>query len=75
MPNGPVGLSGAVEVGDVLVAVDGVETAGKPIKEVRRLMTGAEGSQVALRFVGLRGGKKEDLTVSLTRQPPPKTSK
>jgi C-terminal processing protease CtpA/Prc len=42
LPNGPVGASGAVEVGDVLVSVDGIETAGKPIKEVRRLMTGAE---------------------------------
>ena len=75
LPNGPVGMSGLVEVGDVLVAVDGLETAGKPIKEVRRLMTGAQGSQVELRFVGLRGGKKESMAVSLSRQPPPKTSR
>ena len=68
-------MSGLVEVGDVLVSVDGIETAGKPIKEVRRLMTGAQASLVELRFVGLRSGKKETIGVSLSRQPPPKTAR
>lgn len=75
LPQGPVGLCGVVEVGDLLVAVDGVETASKQIKEVRRLMTGAEGTPVELRFVGLRDGKKESFAVTLQRQPPPKSAK
>ena len=49
--------------------------AGKQITEVRRLMTGVEGSVVELRFVGLRNGKKETVSVSLNRQPPPKTAR
>lgn len=70
-----MGQCGVVEVGDLLVAVNGVETASKEIKEVRRLMTGAEGTVVELRFVGLRDGKKESFVVTLKRQPPPKTDK
>ncbi len=57
------------------MAVNGVETASKQIKEVRRLMTGAEGTVVELRFVGLRDGKKESFAVTLKRQPPPKSDK
>ena len=75
LPNGPVGKSGAVEVGDLLVAVNGVETQAKEIKEVRRLMTGAQGSEVELRFVGLRDGNKETFAVTVIRQPPPKTTR
>ena len=75
LPNGPVGKSGAVEVGDLLVAVNGVETQAKEIKEVRRLMTGTQGSEVELRFVGLRDGNKETFAVTVIRQPPPKTTR
>lgn len=75
LPQGPVGQCGVVEVGDLLVAVDGVETAGRQIKEVRRLMTGAEGTVVELRFAGFRTGKKESFAVTLKRQPPPKSEK
>ena len=71
----PVGKSGAVEVGDLLVAVNGVETQAKEIKEVRRLMTGTQGSEVELRFVGLRDGNKETFAVTVIRQPPPKTTR
>jgi len=48
---------------------------GKQITEVRRLMTGVEGSVVELQFVGLRNGKKETVSVSLKRQPPPKIAR
>ena len=75
LPQGPLGQTGLVEVGDLLVAIDGLETAGKQIKEVRRLMTGAQGTSVELRFVGLRSGKKETFAVTVTRQPPPKSTK
>ena len=75
LPQGPVGRCGLVEVGDLLTAVDGIETAGKQIKEVRRLMTGAEGTPVNLRFVGLRQGKKDTISVTLHRQPPPKSAR
>ena len=75
LANGPIGRCGMVETGDLLVAVDGIQTEGKQIKEVRRLLTGADGSAVELKFLGARDGRKDVFSITVCRQPPPKTGK
>jgi hypothetical protein len=49
--------AGLVE-GDVIVAIDGVPTGGKPLGEVERVLEGGVGSDVAIGIRGLDGAER-----------------
>lgn len=57
-------LSGNILVGDELLSVDGKDVKGKPIREVRRLITGPAGSEVIMMFKQMDGERK---TVKMMR--------
>lgn len=50
LPGSPADLSGKIQMGDVLVSVQGQEVDFKTPDEVRSLMKGPEGSIIGLRF-------------------------
>jgi len=48
VPGGPADTSGAVDVGDVLHEVDGINILGKPVPEVAPMIRGEAGTSVCL---------------------------
>ncbi|EKX41374.1 hypothetical protein GUITHDRAFT_142068 [Guillardia theta CCMP2712] len=75
LPHGPVGRSGQVKVGDFLVAIDGESIVNKSIKEVRRMMTGVEGSEVEIKFASTKNGEQSTYSVTIVREQPVATGK
>jgi carboxyl-terminal processing protease len=65
LENSPAGEAG-VRSGDVILAVDGVPTAGRPLEEVSQMIRGAEGTTVTLRLQ--RNGQAEPVTLTIERR-------
>jgi carboxyl-terminal processing protease len=63
--NSPASESG-IRGGDVILAVDGVPTVGRPLEDVSQMIRGAEGTTVTLRLQ--RTGQAEPITVTITRR-------
>ena len=59
-----------VQIGDVLVEVDGISVLKLSVKEISGLMLGPEGSKGEFGF--LRGGEK--FVISIIRRPIPNSS-
>jgi len=75
MPSGPSAKAG-VESGDIIEAVDGRSTREMSLAELRSLLTGQQGSNVALTIV--RARKAEPVKITVTRDAviiPPATDK
>ena len=52
MVNGaPAALSGLLNIGDQVLAIDGVQVHGMPVPEIIRLVLGPSGSAVHLDFI------------------------
>ncbi|MDP9269104.1 MAG: S41 family peptidase [Acidobacteriota bacterium] len=64
LPNGPAAKAG-VESGDIIEAVDGRSTREMSLAELRSLLNGQQGSNVALTLV--RARKAEPVKVTVTR--------
>ncbi|MDR7421375.1 MAG: S41 family peptidase, partial [Armatimonadota bacterium] len=65
LENSPAGEAG-VRGGDVILAVDGVPTAGRSLEEVSQMIRGAEGTTVTLRLQ--RNGQVEPVTLTIERR-------
>uniref|UniRef100_A0A7S0H5F0 PDZ domain-containing protein n=1 Tax=Hanusia phi TaxID=3032 RepID=A0A7S0H5F0_9CRYP len=63
LPNGPSHKSGKIQVGDELVAINGIQVVNEDIAFIRSRLTGHAGSSVTLQLA--RG--KETFQVTLTR--------
>jgi carboxyl-terminal processing protease len=75
LPNGPAAKAG-VETGDIIEAVDGKSTREMSLAELHTLLSGNQGSNVALSIV--RARRAEPLKLTVTRdvvQIPPVTDK
>lgn len=64
LPNGPAAKAG-VESGDIIEAIDGRSTREMSLAELRSLLNGQQGSNVALTIV--RARKAEPMKVTVTR--------
>jgi len=53
-PNGAAAASGMVEVGDVVLAVNGDPTSGRDAAEVQACLVGAEGTEVGILYFHFR---------------------
>ncbi|MDR7418848.1 MAG: S41 family peptidase [Armatimonadota bacterium] len=65
LENSPAGEAG-IRSGDVILAVDGIPTAGLSLDQVSQMIRGTEGTPVSLRIQ--RQGQAESLNISVTRR-------
>jgi carboxyl-terminal processing protease len=66
--NGPAEKSGKIEIGDVLVAINGQSVLGVSYDEVLQKLKGERGEKVSLVFSRLKAEKDQEFDVELIRE-------
>lgn len=68
LPRGPAGMCGLIEIGDVLVKIEGHDVTCKDITLIRSMIAGQEGTMVSLEFQReVSDGSTRELAVNLRR--------
>jgi C-terminal processing protease CtpA/Prc len=65
LPGGPAANCGQIQIGDILIAVDGKKVQGVTVEEVKKLVLGPEGTTASLTLIrpSLTGGARYTLNL------------